>query len=60
MLTQATKRRFEYVAGTSDKFWEIEVTGREVTVRFGRNGSSGQTTRGASPTFRMRTSTPSG
>lgn len=37
------KRRFELTEGTSDKFWEIETNGTEVTVRFGRNGTSGQT-----------------
>jgi predicted DNA-binding WGR domain protein len=37
-----TKRRFEYVEGSSDKFWEIEIDGSSVTVRFGRNGTSGQ------------------
>jgi predicted DNA-binding WGR domain protein len=36
-------RRFEYVEGTSNKFWEIAVAGTEVTVRYGRSGSSGQT-----------------
>jgi DNA ligase-1 len=36
------KRRFEYVVGSSDKFWEIEVSGKEVIVRFGRNGTHGQ------------------
>ena len=36
------KRRFEYVTGSSDKFWEIEVNDKEVLVRFGRNGTSGQ------------------
>jgi DNA ligase-1 len=37
-----TKRRFEFVNGASDKFWEIEVQGSAVTVRFGRNGTTGQ------------------
>src|SRR5262249_1426179 len=36
-------RRFEYVAGTSSKFWEVQVQGSEVVVRFGRIGSPGQT-----------------
>lgn len=40
--TAATKRRFEFVQGASDKFWEISIAGREVTVRFGRNGAAGQ------------------
>jgi len=37
-----TKRRFEFVQGTSDKFWEIDLQGSSVTVRFGRNGTHGQ------------------
>lgn len=36
-------RRFEYVAGTSSKFWEVAVDGSAVTVRFGRIGTAGQT-----------------
>ncbi|HKW71639.1 MAG TPA: DUF4253 domain-containing protein [Candidatus Dormibacteraeota bacterium] len=36
-------RRFEFVGGTSSKFWEISQTGTEVTVHFGRIGSDGQT-----------------
>lgn len=35
-------RRFEYVHGTSSKFWEIKVTGCSHTVRYGRIGSKGQ------------------
>jgi predicted DNA-binding WGR domain protein len=38
-----SKRRFEFVEGKSNKFWEVEVAGADVTVRFGRIGSSGQT-----------------
>ena len=41
-MSTATKRRFEFVGGSSDKFWEIAVNGNEVVVRFGRNGTSGQ------------------
>jgi predicted DNA-binding WGR domain protein len=37
-----TSRRFEFVGGTSNKFWQIEVNGTSVTVRFGRNGTAGQ------------------
>jgi predicted DNA-binding WGR domain protein len=37
-----TKRRFEFVSGGSDKFWEVTVNGKEVVVRFGRNGTHGQ------------------
>ena len=36
-------RRFEFVEGTSSKFWEVTTDGREVTVRYGRIGSNGQT-----------------
>ena len=43
MTTTAYKRRFEFIEGNSSKFWEIEVAGKEVTVRYGRNGTSGQT-----------------
>jgi DNA ligase-1 len=42
MPSTSSKRRFEYVAGSSDKFWEIQVTGKETLVRFGRNGTNGQ------------------
>jgi DNA ligase-1 len=38
----AGTRRFEFVGGSSSKFWEISVQGTEVTVRFGRIGSQGQ------------------
>lgn len=38
----ATKRYFEFVEGTSSKFWEIAVDGTEVTVRYGRIGTEGQ------------------
>lgn len=37
-----SKRRFEFVAGASNKFWEIAVSGREHTIRFGRIGTNGQ------------------
>lgn len=36
-------RRWELVAGGSAKFWEIDRTGTEVTVRFGRLDTAGQT-----------------
>ncbi|HKS16192.1 MAG TPA: WGR domain-containing protein, partial [Planctomycetota bacterium] len=40
----ATKglRMFEFVEGTSSKFWEISVEGARTTVRFGRIGTPGQ------------------
>jgi len=34
-------RHFEYVEGSSSKFWEVSVSGCEVTVRYGRIGSAG-------------------
>jgi predicted DNA-binding WGR domain protein len=37
------KRYFEFVGGNSAKFWEVGVSGNEVTVRFGRIGTDGQT-----------------
>jgi DNA ligase-1 len=36
------KRYFEFVAGTSNKFWEVAVNGRDLTTRWGRIGSDGQ------------------
>jgi len=35
-------RRFEFIGGSSRKFWEISVTGNSFTVRFGRIGTAGQ------------------
>jgi DNA ligase-1 len=35
-------RRFEFVEGKSSKFWEIAHSGRDVTTRWGRIGSTGQ------------------
>ncbi len=39
----ARPRYFEYVGGNSAKFWEISVAGGDVTVRYGRIGTNGQT-----------------
>ncbi|MGZ3144266.1 DUF4132 domain-containing protein [Lentzea chajnantorensis] len=36
-------RRWELVSGSSAKFWEVDQNGTEVTVRFGRIGTAGQT-----------------
>ncbi len=36
-------RHFEFVGGTSSKFWEIDRAGAVVTVTFGRIGTAGQT-----------------
>ena len=35
-------RRFEFVGGSSQKFWEISLSGNSFTVRFGRIGTAGQ------------------
>ena len=37
------KRYFEFVEGSSAKFWEISHSGKDVTVRFGEIGTNGQT-----------------
>ncbi len=36
-------RRFEFVEGSSSKFWEVEVAGAALSVRYGRIGTHGQT-----------------
>lgn len=35
------KKHLKYIDGTSDKFWQIEVTDTTYTVVYGRNGTSG-------------------
>src|SRR5262249_29693718 len=35
-------RHFEFIGGSSRKFWEIFVAGNSFTVRFGRIGTAGQ------------------
>ncbi len=35
-------RHFEFISGSSRKFWEISVSGNSFTVRFGRIGTAGQ------------------
>ena len=37
-------RYFEFVEGTSSKFWEIKLDGESVTTRYGKLGTEGQTT----------------
>ncbi len=37
------KRYFEFVDDKSSKFWEIAQNGTDVTVRFGKIGTNGQT-----------------
>jgi DNA ligase 1 len=40
--TPSGARRFELIEGSSCKFWEVARSGREVTVRYGRIGTGGQ------------------
>jgi len=40
--TAVKKRRFEFVEGSSDKFWELGISGTDVEIRYGRNGTQGQ------------------
>ena len=35
-------RHFEFIGGSSRKFWEISLSGNSFTVRFGRIGTAGQ------------------
>jgi len=35
-------RHFVFIGGTSQKFWEVGVQGSDMTVRYGRTGSAGQ------------------
>ncbi|MFK7768662.1 MAG: DUF5724 domain-containing protein [Mariniblastus sp.] len=37
-----SKRRFEFAQGSSNKFWEIEISGDSVTTTWGRIGTGGQ------------------
>jgi predicted DNA-binding WGR domain protein len=42
-LTNSTSaRRFEFVGGSSRKFWEVSQAGASISVRFGRIGTAGQ------------------
>jgi DNA ligase 1 len=43
--TTAAARVFEFVEGSSAKFWEIRVEGRSFVTRYGRIGTEGQVTR---------------
>lgn len=46
----AGTRRFEFVEGGSSKFWEISLNGQDLTTRWGRIGSDGQTKTKTFPT----------
>ena len=37
------KRYFEFIGGSSAKFYEVSTSGNAVTIRFGRIGAEGQT-----------------
>jgi predicted DNA-binding WGR domain protein/cell wall assembly regulator SMI1 len=39
-----SKRSFEFVEGSSSKFWEVWMEGSEVRTRYGKIGTAGQTT----------------
>ena len=36
------KRRFEFAEGTSNKFWEVSISGCDLTTRWGKAGTDGQ------------------
>ena len=42
VATPAGARYFEFTGGTSNKFWEVSVSGADVTTRWGRIGTAGQ------------------
>ena len=37
-----TKRYFEFKDDKSNKFWEVSVSGKTVTIHYGRIGTNGQ------------------
>ncbi|HBP20861.1 MAG TPA: DNA ligase, partial [Planctomycetes bacterium] len=41
-LAEDEPRRFELVSGSSNKFWEITLSGTGFTVRYGKIGSDGR------------------
>jgi DNA ligase-1 len=42
-MAATPKRYFEFVDGTSNKFWEIWMDGKDVTTQWGKIGTNGQT-----------------
>ncbi len=42
LSTPGSVRHFEFIGGSSRKFWEITLSGNSFTVRFGRLGIAGQ------------------
>lgn len=43
-LTPAVVQYFEFISGSSNKFWEISVTGASFTTRYAKIGTEGKTT----------------
>ncbi len=43
MPTPGEVRHFEFIKGSSQRFWEISLSGNSFKVRFGRIGTAGQT-----------------
>ena len=41
-VTPGSVRHFEFIGGSSRKFWDISTSGNSFTVRFGRIGTAGQ------------------
>ena len=41
---KSTPRYFEFVEGTSNKFWEIRLDGTSVRTKYGKIGTAGQQT----------------
>ena len=42
VATAAGARYFEFTGGTSNKFWEVSLSGNDLTTRWGRIGTAGQ------------------
>jgi predicted DNA-binding WGR domain protein len=42
IATASITRRYELSEGSANKFWEIEISGKSITTRWGRIGSNGQ------------------
>ena len=42
-MAATPKRYFEFVDGSSNKFWEIWMDGTDVTTNWGKIGTAGQT-----------------
>ena len=40
--TASQPRHFEFVEGSSNKFWEVSVSGCDLTTAWGKIGTSGQ------------------